>query len=31
MGYVAIIGISGCLFASVIMLPTIFYIIRNSK
>lgn len=31
MGYVAIIGISGCLFASVIVLPTIFYIIRNSK
>ncbi|MBW2329643.1 MAG: MMPL family transporter, partial [Deltaproteobacteria bacterium] len=31
MGYVAIIGISACLFASVIVLPAIFAIIRHSE
>lgn len=31
MGYVAIIGVSACLFASVIVLPTIFSMIRRSR
>jgi hypothetical protein len=31
MGYVATIGISACLFASVVVLPTIFYILKSRK